>query len=265
MHSSYKSRDRGPAPNIGTRCGACLKQLNQCWACHGLDQAEERNKKKPCIEIAAAPTFGAEPVVVAENLAAADTVALPAPVAVVAPVAPPAEVAVAIADPIATLDPSVIRDFADSGHHPVAAAAAADTAGASFHDRSQWSRTKISLRQVKSLIWRSLNLGFSKYPISKQGFQHLVICEKCASCADTAVHCEIDYGLSKSTSNIKSHVAAHHKTEYDAFLLNKSKPLLPATANKSITNFFEVSSSLKSVCQKSNEVTQLLKLIVCNH
>ena len=31
-------------------------------------------------------------------------------------------------------------------------------------------------------------------------------------------HCEIDYGLSKSTSNIKSHVATHHKPEYDVCL-----------------------------------------------
>ena len=59
---------------------------------------------------------------------------------------------------------------------------------------------------------KSTKLGFSKYPISKQQFQHLVIC---ASCTDTAVHSEIDYGLSKSTSNIKSHVATHHKPEYD--------------------------------------------------
>ena len=71
---------------------------------------------------------------------------------------------------------------------PASAAAAADdsaaaaAAGASFHERSQWNRIKISLHQVKSLIWRSIKLGFSKYPISKQQFQHLVICEKCASC-----------------------------------------------------------------------------------
>jgi hypothetical protein len=107
-------------------------------------------------------------------------------------------------------------------------------------------------------------VGFSKYPISKTQFQHLVICDKCASSTAIAVHCEIDYGLSKSTSNIMSHVQTHHKSEYDTFLLNKTKPVLPATA-KGIKQFYEVSSSLTSVCQKSNEVTQLLKLIVCNH
>jgi hypothetical protein len=136
-------------------------------------------------------------------------------------------------------------------------------------DRTQWQRIKIF--QAKSLIWRSLVLGFSKYVCTKREFQHFVICEQCASSPATIQHCEIDYGASKSTSNIKSHVQVYHKPDYDAFLLKKTHEIKKQAvtagsgSSHSIASFFPVAMSNVSMSQKENEVKLLIKLIVCNH
>lgn len=129
-------------------------------------------------------------------------------------------------------------------------------------DRSNWKRDKLFL---KSLIWKSLPLGFSKYRASSH--DHIVICEKCASSPATMLNCEIDYGTSKSTSNVKSHVQVHHKSEYDVFLVQKAAaaPSSSSTGTKSITSFFLSSESTVSLSQKENEVKHLLKVIVRNH
>jgi hypothetical protein len=113
-----------------------------------------------------------------------------------------------------------------------------------------------------------MDLGFSKYTLNKKEFQHFVICEQCASSPATIRHCEIDYGASKSTSNVKSHVQVYHKVEYDAFLLERkieTKKQSSASATASIANFFPVAVSSLSASQKEIEVKLLLMLIVRNH
>jgi hypothetical protein len=130
-------------------------------------------------------------------------------------------------------------------------------------DRAKWKRVKITC--LKSLIWKSLPLGFSKYRATTH--DHIVICEKCASLAATIHNCEIDYGTSKSTSNVKRHVQVYHKPEYDVFLVQQrnKRQLSSSTGSNSVARSFPVSDSTVSLSQKAHEVKLLLKVIVRNH
>jgi hypothetical protein len=131
------------------------------------------------------------------------------------------------------------------------------------NDRTMWTRCKVAPKDMKSAIWKSLSLGFSKY--SGDRFPVIIICEQCASNIETIQFCEIDYGVSKSTSNIKSHVCARHKREYDQFLLLKAASKSRATASRPIAAFFQPAPAPVALNQRSNEVKQLLRLIVGNH
>ena len=132
---------------------------------------------------------------------------------------------------------------------------------------SEWRRVKVSPKGLKSLIWSSLPAGFSKYHQTKASHANIIICETCVSSPSTS-HCEIDYGASKSTSNIKSHVSTHHKQEYDAFLLQKiqrSKQSTTVAGIASISTFFAATASPALANQREIEVNSIIKLIVCKH
>jgi zinc finger BED domain-containing protein 1 (E3 SUMO-protein ligase ZBED1) len=129
------------------------------------------------------------------------------------------------------------------------------------NDRTLWTRCKVVPKEMKSMIWKSLPHGFSKY--SGNRFPVIIICEQCASNNQTIQFCEIDYGTSKSTSNVKAHVCARHKQEYDAFLLLKASRRETPSGN--MATFFQPSPGPVALNQRSNEIKQLLRLIVGNH
>ena len=55
---NYIGRERGPAPSIGKRCGACVRLLNQCWTCLQHQQNEERTKKHRGTDATPVPPAG---------------------------------------------------------------------------------------------------------------------------------------------------------------------------------------------------------------
>ena len=75
---------------------------------------------------------------------------------------------------------------------------------------------------LKSDVWTAIVPdGFSKYADRK--LANFVLCNTCFHNEATKERCQINIGISKSTSNVKQHLLTYHKEHYEIYLQTKSR------------------------------------------
>jgi hypothetical protein len=117
---------------------------------------------------------------------------------------------------------------------------------------------------LKSRVWNALKGGFSEYKTSNKQLKCFVICNTCLNDPRTRNFAEINFGYSRSTSNVKGHLKAHHPAEYKKLVERIYDT--PSISKGKETDFAgqDLRSMLPTV--SDNKITQnLIRLVVNKH